>query len=170
MQSIYLMAYYGLRPAEVVSLTLDSIDWKNDILRVDQCKTRSVLVMPLTGRTRHVLDRYLRRRPPLTSTHQLFLRVRCPAGPIKAVTIEHIYAKRARLSGLPILQTSPYCLRHSFAMRLLERGVGVKMIGDLLGHRSLESTCVYLRLHVEALRQVALPVPGCGRVSMKGAS
>ncbi|AUT75891.1 integrase [Paraburkholderia hospita] len=167
---LYLMAYYGLRPAEVASLTLDSIDWENDILRVDQCKTRSVLVMPLNDRTRHVLERYLRRRPPLTNTHQLFLRVRCPAGPIKAATIEHIYAKRARLSGLPVLQTSPGSLRHSFAMRLLERGVGVKMIGDLLGHHSLESTCVYLRLHVEALREVALPVPGRGRVSMKGAS
>jgi site-specific recombinase XerD len=167
---LYLMACYGLRPAEVASLTLDSIDWENNTLRVNQCKTRSVLILPLNDRTRRVLERYLRRRPRLTSTRQLFLRVRCPAGPIKAATVNHIYAKRARLSGLPILQTSPYCLRHSFAMRLLERGVGVKMIGDLLGHHALESTCVYLRLHVEALRQVALPVPGCGRVSMKGAS
>ncbi|MEM5292655.1 tyrosine-type recombinase/integrase, partial [Paraburkholderia sabiae] len=122
---LYLMAYYGLRPSEVTSLTLDSIDWENDILHVDPRKTRSVLVMPLNGRTRHVLERYLRRRPSLTSTRRLFLRMRCPAGPIKAATIEHIYTKRARLSGLPVLQTSPCCLRHSFAMRLLERGVGV---------------------------------------------
>ena len=43
-------------------------------------------------------------------------------------------------------------------MRLLGRGVGVKVIGDLLGHRSLESTCQYLRLDVNMLRQVALPV------------
>ena len=50
-------------------------------------------------------------------------------------------------------------LRHAFALRLLERGVGVKAIGDLLGHRSLESTCVYLRLDIAALRTVALPVP-----------
>jgi site-specific recombinase XerD len=54
-------------------------------------------------------------------------------------------------------------------MRLLEKGVGVKAIGDLLGHCSLESTCVYLRLHVEALRDVALPMPALptnsGRVS-----
>jgi site-specific recombinase XerD len=44
-------------------------------------------------------------------------------------------------------------------MRLLQRGVGVKAIRDLLGHRSLESTCVYLRLDIQALRSVALPVP-----------
>ncbi len=167
---LYLMAYYGLRPTEVASLTLDSIDWENNTLRVDQCKTRSVLILPLIDRTRGVLERYLPRRPLLTSTRQLFLRVRCPAGPIKAATVDDIYAKRARLSGLPIRQTSPYCLRHSFAMRLLERGVGVKTIGDLLGHDCLESTCVYLRLHVEALRHVALPVPCCGHVSTKEAS
>jgi site-specific recombinase XerD len=44
-------------------------------------------------------------------------------------------------------------------MRLLSRGVGVKAIGDVLGHRSLESTCAYLRLDVATLRGVALPVP-----------
>ena len=45
-------------------------------------------------------------------------------------------------------------------MRLLERGAGVKAIGDMLGHRSLDSTCVYLRLDMKALRAVVLPVPG----------
>lgn len=44
-------------------------------------------------------------------------------------------------------------------MRLLDRGVGVKVIGDLLGHHTLESTCVYLSLQTEALREVGLPVP-----------
>ena len=44
-------------------------------------------------------------------------------------------------------------------MRLLDRGVGVKVIGDLLGHHTLESTCVYLRLQTGTLREVALPLP-----------
>ena len=70
-----------------------------------------------------------------------------------------IYEKRARLSGLPLAATSSYCLRHAFAMRLLRRGVGIKAIGDLLGHHSLEATCVYLRVDTDMLREVALPVP-----------
>ncbi|MBV8627414.1 MAG: site-specific integrase [Paraburkholderia sp.] len=44
---LYLMAYYGLRPTEVAGLKLDSIDWESDTVRVDQCKTRSVLILPL---------------------------------------------------------------------------------------------------------------------------
>jgi site-specific recombinase XerD len=44
-------------------------------------------------------------------------------------------------------------------MRLFERGVGMKAIGDLMGHRNLISTGVYLRLQADMLREVALPVP-----------
>ena len=71
-----------------------------------------------------------------------------------------VFTKRARESGLPLEGVSSYALRHSFAMRLLRQGVGVKTIGDLLGHHSLESTCVYLRIETDMLRTVALPVPG----------
>ncbi|MGC2459464.1 MAG: tyrosine-type recombinase/integrase [Steroidobacteraceae bacterium] len=155
---LYLMAYYGLRPSEVASLTVDSISWDNRTLRVEQCKTRSVAIFPLDDRATRVLSRYLRCRPD-GPWRELFLKIRCPAGPIKAATIGDIYDNRARRSGLPIVGSSSYSLRHSFAMRLLERGVGVKAIGDLLGHHSFESTCVYLRLHTDALRGVALPLP-----------
>jgi integrase/recombinase XerD len=162
---LYLMAHYGLRPSEVAHISVDSIDWETGLLRVEQCKTRSTLLLPLSDHALGVLRRYLRRRPE-APWRELFLRVRCPAGPIKGATIDDIYAKRARLSGLSIEWSSPYSLRHSFAMRLLERGVGVKAIGDLLGHRSLESTCVYLRLHMQALRQVALALPRARNASL----
>jgi site-specific recombinase XerD len=48
---------------------------------------------------------------------------------------------------------------HSYALHLLRQGTPLKTIGDLLGHRSAESTCVYLRLDVEDLRQVGLELP-----------
>jgi site-specific recombinase XerD len=106
-----------------------------------------------------MLKRYLRCGRSGGDHPELFLRNRTPAGPITHYTVCDVYSKRMEQSGLPLAGTSSYCLRHSFAMRLLERGVGVKAIGDLLGHRSLESTCVYLRLQVDALRDVALPLP-----------
>jgi len=156
---LYLMAHYGLRPSEIVAITLESIDWETKTVRVEQCKTRSTLILPLSNKTLILLKRYLRHGRPNSSRSELFLRVRTPAGPIDRTAITDIYEKRARLSGLPLQGTSSYCLRHSFAMRLLKRGVGIKTIGDLLGHRTLESTCVYLRLQTDVLREVALPVP-----------
>lgn len=157
---LYLMAHYGLRPCEVVSLRLDSIDWQANTLRVEQRKTRSVLLLPLADQTLRVLKSYLDSGRPASTRTDLFLRARAPAGAIKHTAVCDLYQSRVARSGLAALQgTSAYCLRHSFAMRLLERGVGIKAIGDVLGHRGLESTCVYLRLQLDALRDVALPVP-----------
>jgi site-specific recombinase XerD len=156
---LYLMAHYGLRPSEIVSLTLTSIEWANRTLRVEQCKTHSLLVLPLSDQALRVLKRYLRCGRPGSAHPQLFLRGRTPAGPLKHTALCDVYEKRARLSKLPLQDSSSYSLRHAFAMRLLERGVGIKAIGDLLGHHTLESTCVYLRLQTEALRQVGLPIP-----------
>ena len=156
---LHLMAHYGLRPSEIVALTLGSIDWESRTLRVNQCKTRSDLILPLAERTIRILRYYLRRERPGGAHSELFLRASTPVGPLTHYAIGDLYQKRARRSGLPLQGTSSYCLRHSFAMRLLDRGVGVKVIGDLLGHRTLESTCVYLRLQTEVLREVALPLP-----------
>lgn len=159
---LHLMAYYGLRPSEIAALRLDSIDWCAKTLSVEQRKTRSTLVLPLAERTLNLLRRYLRQDRPGTDHPQLFVRARRPAGPIRHYTVVDLFAKRARLSGLPLQGSSSYGLRHAFAMRLLRRGVGVKAIGDLLGHHSLESTCVYLRIDTDMLRSVALPVPSLG--------
>jgi integrase/recombinase XerD len=156
---LYLMAHYGLRPCEVVALRLDSIDWQAKTLRVEQRKTRSVLLLPLADRTLRVIKRYLHAGRPGSIRPELFLRARGPSGPIKHTAVCDLYRARVARSGLALQGTSAYCLRHSFAMRLLERGVGIKAIGDVLGHRGLESTCVYLRLQLDALRDVALPVP-----------
>ena len=73
--------------------------------------------------------------------------------------LSEAFRRQVERSGLPLGDHSPYGLRHGFAMRLLERGVGLKAIGDLLGHNTFESTAVYLRLNTEALRDVALPAP-----------
>jgi integrase/recombinase XerD len=156
---LYLMAHYGLRPSEIVTLRLDSIDWSAKTLHVEQRKTCSVLVLPMADRTLSVLRRYLHRGRPGSHRPELFLRARSPAGALKHTAVSDIFEKRARQSGLPLDEYSAYSLRHAFAMRLLRGGVGVKTIGDLLGHRSLESTCQYLRLDVSMLRTVALPVP-----------
>lgn len=160
---LHLMAHYGLRPSEIVALTFASIDWQAKTLRVEQRKTRSALILPLADVSLRIIKRYLHHGRPGNDRPELFLRARGPAGPLGRTAITDLYANRVARSGLPISNTSSYCLRHSFAMRLLTRGVGVKAIGDLLGHRSLESTSVYLRLNTGALRDVALPLPRVSR-------
>jgi len=157
---LHLMAYYGLRPSEVAALRLDSVDWEAGTLRVEQRKTRSVLVLPLASRTVRLLRRYLQAGRSNNDLPQLFLRIRSPIKALKNHGVIEVFTYRAERSGLSLGEVSSYSLRHAFAMRLLRRGVGVKAIGDVLGHRSLEATCAYLRVDVDMLRKVALPMPG----------
>ena len=156
---LHLMSHYGVRPSEIVSLRMDSIDWNGRVLKVEQHKTRSTLMLPLADRTTSLLRRYLQQGRPRSPHPQLFLRARCPTGSLTRHAVADVFEKRAARSGLSIEGYSVYSLRHAFAMRLLERGVGLKTIGDLLGHRHLGSTCQYLRLDIDMLREVALPVP-----------
>lgn len=156
---LHLLAYYGLRTGEVQRLTLSSIDRKARTLTVWQSKTYSTLVIPLHDRTLAVLDDFLHRDRPRTELPWLFLTAQAPLGPMSKSAVSQAFRTRADQCGPPISQYSAHCLRHAFAHRLFQRGVGMKAIGDLMGHRSLVSTSIYLRLQVDALREVALPVP-----------
>jgi integrase/recombinase XerD len=118
-----------------------------------------MLSLPISAEAVRVLRRYLKFGRPRTARLEVFISVLAPQRPMVRGGISEIFRRRVKNADLPLSGHSPYGLRHGFAMRLLERGVGIKAIGDLLGHRSLESTGVYLRLNTEALRDVALPVP-----------
>lgn len=117
------------------------------------------MVLPLTDGAGTVLLQYLRRGRPSSPHRELFLRHRAPAGVLKPTAVSEVFQKWVRHSGLPIAFSGPHCLRHSYAVALLRRGVGLKTLGDLLGHRTAETTCAYLRLATDDLRAVALSLP-----------
>jgi len=169
-----LIATYGLRACEVVALTLDDVEWRMARLRIPQRKTRSILWLPLIDEVGTALLDYLRhgrsalavRRKRVRyqantphSYRELFLRHRTPIGVLKPTAINEAFQAWSKRSGLAIPFQGVHCLRHSYAVHLLRSGLSLKTIGDLLGHRNLESTCVYLRLAVDDLREVALDLP-----------
>jgi len=162
---LYLAAYYGLRSHELVAIKLEDIDWRAATLRIHQRKTKQSLLLPLTDEAGAILARYLREARTASSRRELFLRARAPMGPLQPTAVHDILDARIRRSGLPIRMTGSHLLRHSFALHLLRQGVSTKQIGDALGHRDVESTCVYLRLDTEDFREVGLPVPTRGRAS-----
>ncbi len=174
-----LLATYGLRACEVVGLTLDDLDWRGRRVRVRQRKTGAVLWLPLTDEVGTALVAYLRHaRPRLTvrtdrrapasfadpasGCREVFVRARTPGGPLKPTAITEAFQAWSRRSGLPIPFQGVHCLRHSYAVHLLQSGASLKAIGDMLGHRTFESTGVYLRLAVDDLREVALSLPRVG--------
>lgn len=163
---LYSAACYGLRSSELVRLTLDDIDWRAGTLKVAQTKTKQALILPLTDEAGQILVRYLQTGRPQSERRELFLRRRAPAGPLAPTAVHDILEHRITLSGLDLPPMGSHVLRHSLAVDLLRRGVNLPTIGATLGHRDAESTAVYLRLAVDDLRQVGLPVPEAASVSV----
>lgn len=156
---LYLAASYGLRSGEVVRLTMDDIDWRAGTLKIRQTKTKQTLLLPLSEESRAVLARYVSAARPSSARRELFLRRKAPAGPLAPTAVHDILERRIALSGLQLPLLGSHALRHSLAVHLLQQGVCLPAIGAALGHRNSESTGIYLRLAIEDLRAVGLPVP-----------
>lgn len=158
---LLLCATYGLRACEIVALRLEDIRWRQGQLIIRQSKTDNPLALPMTDAVANALIDYLKNFRPAQTMRQVFLRVRAPLGALKPTAFGDVFRSVIRGSGLDLPYENAHCLRHSYAVHLLRKGVSLKGIGDVLGHRDPESTCVYLRLAVDDLRGVALAVPEC---------
>jgi integrase len=164
-----LIATYGLRSSEVRALNLDDFAWRARQFYVPRPKVGTPMLLPLTDEVVAALLDYLQHGRPKSACRQVFLRVEFPLGPLGQGTIGgafHTWAQRAG-TVLPA-RCGPHCLRHALALHLLRQGSALKTIGDILGHRSAESTGIYLRLDVDDLRDVALPLPiGAGAEAVR---
>ena len=156
---LLLIATYGLRACEIVALKLDDLDWRHNCLRISQRKTGVPLVLPLTSEVGKSIISYLHQGRPPVPYREIFTRHVAPHGILEASCVSSIFRTWSKRSCLPIPYRGSHCLRHSYAVHLLRQGIALKTISGILGHRSLESTCIYLRLAVEELRTVPLNLP-----------
>jgi site-specific recombinase XerD len=154
-----LMTTYGLRACDVVGLTLADFHWREGQIHIRQSKTGKPLELPLTDAVGLAIQDYLKQVPRYGNHREIFLRLKAPAGTLKPTAVIEAFQAWSRRSGLAIPFKGVHCIRHSYALHLLRQGTALKTIGDLLGHRSPESTTAYLRLATEDLRTVALPLP-----------
>ena len=155
-----LIITYGLRACDIVALKLDDIKWRTGCIRICQTKTGNPLELPLTNEVGSAICDYLKGVPRYGKYREIFLRLKAPGGILKPTAVIEAFQSWSRKSRLDIPFKGTKCLRHSYALHLSRHGLSLKTIGDLLGHRSPESTAVYIRLATEDLREVALHVPG----------
>lgn len=156
-----LLATYGLRAAEIVNLRLEDIDWRRDVLRVRHAKTGMCSELPLLREPGEAVLRYLEEARPQSAHREVFLGIRAPRRPFKCgSTLNSVTIARLRAAGIaPQGQKGPHAFRHARAVSLLRSGVPLKIIGDVLGHRSAAATAEYLKLATEDLRAVCLELP-----------
>lgn len=157
---LLLLATYGMGAAEVLGLRMEDLDWQAGILIARRPKTNVRIELPLLPPVAKALTVYLRwERPPAKGTDRLFLSKRMPYKPITSGAIRHrirLYATKAGVSAKII---GAHAFRHSHASRQVDLGANLKIVSEILGHRSCSSTSVYVRVALRRLCSVGLPVP-----------
>jgi integrase/recombinase XerD len=155
---LQLLATYGLRSSEIRNLRLEDIHWRTDSILIRHTKTRACSYLPLMGPVGEALLAYLRSGRPQTDSREIFIRTRAPYCRLRM--LNSMVMRRLRDAGVePVGKCGPHIFRHARAVEMLRASVPQKVIGDLLGHRSTESTAPYLKLATEDLRAIALNVP-----------
>jgi site-specific recombinase XerD len=155
------MSDLGLRVSEVVALKLDDIDWRRGLLTVRGGKGRRGRTLPLPTLLGRAITAYLHHGRPASADRHVFLRHRAPvAAPVTHTLIRGVFRRAYAAATGRTESVGTHVLRHTAAMRMRAAGQSLKGIADVLGHRSLDTTTIYVKLDVEALRDVALPWPG----------
>jgi integrase/recombinase XerD len=143
----------GLRVSEVVTLTNKDIDSTRMVIHIRQAKGRKDRYVMLSEQLLAILRDYWRRtRPP----HWLFPGPD-PARPLTTRSLQRACRAAVQAAGLDKTVTV-HTLRHSFATHLLERGVDIHVIQDLLGHRHVTATTRYARVALNMIRQIESPL------------
>jgi site-specific recombinase XerD len=157
---LLLLATYGLGAAEVLGLRLEDVDWQAGILRARRPKTKVRIELPLLPPVARALIAYLRwERPPVKGVARLFLSKNMPYLPITSGAIRHRIRHYASQAGVSAGVIGAHAFRHSHASRQVDAGANLKIVSEILGHRSSSSTSVYVRVAIKRLRGVGLPVP-----------
>lgn len=150
-----LLAIYGLRSSEVSRLMLSDFDWRNEIFQVNHSKRGGPKRYPLRREVGDAILRYLKRGRARCACRHLFLTLNPPYRPLGAYGLWTLTSRRLGAVGIQCRKRGPHTLRHACATRWLQQGASFKEIGDLLGHRGLESVGIYAKVDLPALRAVA---------------
>jgi len=157
---ILALARLGIRSSEVVSLELDDIDWVAGQIRV-RGKNGQRHDLPLPADVGKAIVDYLRKSRPRNADRRVFLRDKAPirgfSGPSGLGSVIRRSLKRA---GIDSPTKGAHQFRHGLASEMLRGGASLGEIGEVLGHRHVQTTAIYAKVDLDALRTLALPWPG----------
>jgi site-specific recombinase XerD len=156
---LLLLARLGLRAGEIVSLNLENIDWDNS--RITVCgKCRRWEELPLPTDVAKAIANYLRKDRPRCVCRRVFIRERAPIGGFqRSMSIAKIVQCALEKAGVVSARKGAHLLRHSLATTMLRKGASLDEIGEVLRHKSPDSTAIYAKVDLVSLQALALPWP-----------
>lgn len=141
----------GLRPKEISRISLDDISFSTQQLTVTDRKGKNPVELPMPEHTVKAIAAYVIGARPKSEHRTVFLTMLPPFRPMSANGVGYHITKAMRKAGL---SSTAYWLRHTYAQNLLEAGSSIFEIKEMLGHDKIESTKLYLHVHIKLMRKV----------------
>jgi site-specific recombinase XerD len=161
---LLLLARLGLRAGEIIVLQLGDIDWKNGQITIRSNKGQGWARLPLPKDVGKALSRYLRLDRPCCSSRHVFVRMVAPYEPLSDSPVISVLTRNAlKKAGVDSARKGAHIFRHSLATQMLRRGASLDEIGQVLRHKDPDTTAIYAKVDLEALRGLAVAWPGGGR-------
>jgi site-specific recombinase XerD len=160
---LLLLARLGLRAGEVAFLKLEDIDWKTGCLTVGS-KGSNRSALPLPVEVGEAIATYLQEARPTSESRFVFLRTKAPIREFRSqVAILSVVRHALARAGIDSPRKGAHQFRHALACELLQQGASLPEIGQILRHRSPQTTAIYAKVDLASLCTLALPWPGGAR-------
>ena len=141
----------GLRHKEISKISLDDISFSTQQLTVADRKGTNPIELPMPEHTVKAIAAYVIAARPQSEHRRVFLTMHPPFRPMSSNGVGYHIKKAMRKAGL---RSTAYWLRHTYAQNLLEAGCSIFEIKEMLGHDKIESTKLYLHVHIKLMRKV----------------
>jgi len=160
---LLLLARLGLRAGEVAGLMLNDIEWEAGCLNV-RGKGGHRSALPLPAEVGEAIVAYLRVGRPVSTSRILFLRAKAPIrGFQSSIAVLSVVRHALARAGIDTPRKGAHQFRHALACEMLRQGASLPDIGQILRHRSPQTTAIYAKVDLGSLRPLALPWPGAVR-------
>ena len=157
---LLLLTRLGLRACEVVALTLDDVHWQAGEITIRGKGSRWAR-LPLPPDVGQALAAYLKKDRPPCSTRRLFIRLKAPRhGFANSIAISTLVARALKKAGINSPYKGAHLFRHTLATQMLRQGASLADIAQLFRHQSFNTTTLYAKVDLAALRPLAQPWPG----------
>lgn len=155
---LMLASHNGLRSSDITGMKLTDIDWKRAEFSIVQQKTGNPIACPMDTSTGNAIADYILNARPESSLPHIFLKIQ-PSGSLSSAALCAILKKYMDATGIirdPKERKSMHTFRRTLATNLLETGVPLETIAQVLGHKDTQSTKTYLTISEKKLAECAL--------------
>lgn len=158
---VLLATRLGLRSSDIRLLQFSNIDWDNNLIYLEQYKTKKTIELPLLTDIGEAIVDYVRHGRPKSDSKYIFLRAASPYEPLTSTGLYIIINKYFRQSNVVCGKRRHGChaMRHSLATNMLKKGTPIAVISDSLGHADSVTTMKYIHLNIDGLLKCSMDIP-----------